>query len=100
MAADVLAPYIARLSATKALTVQDKWVLNIHKEVFQLPAPLRCWEIIENGNIFEFSTTRFQFFDVGFQLNALDQCCEIKQNVKTNIFLLWKSIQHINGDSL
>ena len=39
MAADALAPCLARSSATMTLTTQDKWVLVFHWEGFQLPVP-------------------------------------------------------------
>ena len=37
MANDALAPSIARSSAAMVLGIQDKWVLVIHKQGFQLP---------------------------------------------------------------
>ena len=37
MAADTLAPRIARPSAAMILKIQDKSVLVFHKELFQLP---------------------------------------------------------------
>ena len=43
MAADALAPYVTRTSATMVLTLQDKMgVLVFCEEGFQLPAPSHC----------------------------------------------------------
>ena len=39
MAADALAPCIARSLAALALIVWDKWAFVFHKEGFQLPVP-------------------------------------------------------------
>ena len=52
MAADALAPWVARTSATTVLTVQDKWLLALHEEGFQLPVPSCYWERVENANMF------------------------------------------------
>ena len=51
MAADALAPCLARPSSTIVLSMQDKWNLGFHKEGFQLPVPSHCWEMIESANI-------------------------------------------------
>ena len=51
MAADALAPYIARTSAATILTMQNKWVLVLFEEGFQLPASYQCGEMTQNVNI-------------------------------------------------
>ena len=53
MAADALAPGIARLYAAMVLTMQIKWNLVFNEEGFQLPALSHCPEIIEDANIFQ-----------------------------------------------
>ena len=47
-------PFIcfARPLAAMVLTLQDKWGLIFHKEIFQLPVPTWCWEMIGNVNTF------------------------------------------------
>ena len=40
MAANALAPYVARASVTMLLAVWDKWVLVFHEERFQPPTPI------------------------------------------------------------
>ena len=52
IAADGLAPWVARPSAAMVLNMQDKQVLVFHEEGFQLPVSSLWWEIIENANIF------------------------------------------------
>ena len=52
MAADALAPGVARPSATLVLIMQNKQVLASHEEGFQLPKLSQCWEIIENATTF------------------------------------------------
>ena len=52
MAADVLAPDVAKASAAMLLTLQDKEVLVIHKERFQLSSSSQIWEMIDNTNIY------------------------------------------------
>ena len=44
MAADALAPFIARSPTTMVSTMQDKQLLVIHKEGFQWFAQRQCWE--------------------------------------------------------
>ena len=39
MAADALAPWIARTSAATVLNMHDNWILVIHKERFKLSVP-------------------------------------------------------------
>ena len=51
MAADALAPYVARTSVTMRLTVQGKEVHVFHEGWFQLPVASQDWKIIENTNI-------------------------------------------------
>ena len=46
MAANTLAPCIARSSAAMILTMQDKWALVIYKDKFQLPVPYYDWEML------------------------------------------------------
>ena len=52
MAADALAPCVARASAATVLTLYDKLVLAFHEEGFQLPAHSLCQEMIKNVIIF------------------------------------------------
>ena len=73
MAADDLAPCVARSSAAMVLTKQDKQVLIYHKDTFQLPVPSQWWEIIENANVFyvsrnKLSTTRVNGEPVGIKV--------------------------------
>ena len=51
MAADALAPCIARSSATMVLTVQGKWIFVFHEDEFQLPTPSQWWVMIKYVNI-------------------------------------------------
>ena len=44
-----------RSSTSILLTIQDKQFLVYNQERCQLPAPFRCWEIIEKANIFHVS---------------------------------------------
>ena len=46
MAADDLAPYVARSSAAMALVMLDKEVLVFPQEKFELPVLSQCWEMI------------------------------------------------------
>ena len=46
MAADALAPCVAKSSASKLLTMQDKCTLVLHKEGFQQRVPSQSWEMI------------------------------------------------------
>ena len=46
MAADALAPRVAKSSATIVLTMQDKQAPVFHREGFQLPVPSHSWEMI------------------------------------------------------
>ena len=55
MTADALASYVARPSATTALTGQDIWIIIIQVEVFLLPLSYTFWEMIENASIFYIS---------------------------------------------
>ena len=52
MAADALAPCVARASASMVLTMQDKQLLVFHKERFQRPVLSQDREMIENTNVF------------------------------------------------
>ena len=52
IAADGLAPWVARPSAAMVLNMQDKQVLVFHEEGFQLPVSSQWWEIIENANMY------------------------------------------------
>ena len=52
IAADVLAPYVARTSAAMVLILQDEWLLVFLDEGFQEPAPHQCGEMRENAIIF------------------------------------------------
>ena len=45
--ADAHAVLVARLSAAMILVEQNKRVVGIHEEGFQLPAPSQCWQKIE-----------------------------------------------------
>ena len=51
MAADDLAPCVARVSAALVLSMKDTQVLVFHEEEIQLPVPFHCQEVIENANI-------------------------------------------------
>ena len=42
MAADALAPFVARPSTAIVITIEDKRVLAFREEIFQLPAPSSC----------------------------------------------------------
>ena len=46
MAADALAPYVAKSSAAMALTMQDEWVLVFQGERFQ-PVIVERWQKIK-----------------------------------------------------
>ena len=50
IAADALAPCVAKTSAAMVLNVSNKKVLVFNEEAFQqvLPTPCQWWEIIEN----------------------------------------------------
>ena len=50
MAADALAPRVARASAAMVLTVQVRHVLVHYEEEFQPHGPSQYWEITENVN--------------------------------------------------
>ena len=52
MAADDLAPSVARPSATMVLIMRDKWIRVFHKEGFQLPLQSECCELRENTTLF------------------------------------------------
>ena len=54
MAADALAPSLARSSAAIVLTMQDGRVLVFHEEGFQLPVASQCWEMMENVDVFSY----------------------------------------------
>ena len=56
MAADVLAPCVARTSKNIVLIMQDKQVLIFHDAGFKAPVPFHCWMMTENG------TYIFMFF--------------------------------------
>ena len=51
MAADALAPYVARTSAAMILTMQNRLVLVLFEEGFQLPASYQCGEMTQKVNI-------------------------------------------------
>ena len=54
MAADVLAPCIAKSPATSVLywyNMLDEQILVFH-EGFQQPVPSQPWEMMENANVF------------------------------------------------
>ena len=48
---DDLAPCIARPSGDMLLTIQDTPVTVFHKEWFQPPAQMQCWDMFVNENI-------------------------------------------------
>ena len=50
MAADALAPCVARSPAARVLTSQDEWELVFHNEEFHVPVASQFWEMIENAN--------------------------------------------------
>ena len=50
MASDALSPYVARTSAM-VLTMQNRYVLVLYEEGFQLPASYQCGEMTQNVNI-------------------------------------------------
>ena len=52
IAADALAPCVARSSAAMALTMQDKQILVFHKAGFLLSVPCKCLEMSENVDKF------------------------------------------------
>ena len=52
IAADALAPFIAKASAAMVLIMQDSLVLVFHREGFHYSIPSQCQEIIENANVF------------------------------------------------
>ena len=55
MAADALAPCIAGPPAAIVLSMQNKLVFVLYKDLFQLPVPFQYREIIENANmLFQF----------------------------------------------
>ena len=54
MAADALAPCVARASAAMILIMWDTQVLVIYDESFQGPVPLQYREMIENSNLFTY----------------------------------------------
>ena len=49
--ADVLAPLVTRSSAAMVLTIQDKQILVLHVEGFQITTPFQFWEMMVNTNI-------------------------------------------------
>ena len=51
MAADALAPYVARTSAAMILTLQNRQVLVLFEEGFQLPPSHQCGKMTQNVNI-------------------------------------------------
>ena len=52
MAADALAPFVARASAAMVLTVFDQQVHDFHEEGSELPVASQCKEMIRNANKF------------------------------------------------
>ena len=71
LAADILAPCIARPSTAMVLTMHVKQVLVSHKEGFQLPILFQCSETIENANTFLCSPNKFSVIKV--YINGLMQ---------------------------
>ena len=51
MAAEALAPCVARTSAAMVLNMQNKQVFAFYEERFHLRQPYQCWERIDNANI-------------------------------------------------
>ena len=60
MAADSLATCVAMTSTTKALAWWDFKVLVFNAEGFQLTTLSKYWEILENANVFLFSSYKFR----------------------------------------
>ena len=56
MAADALAPCIARPSTCIMLTKQDRWVLVFNEKGFQQPVSIQYWEIIQAMEIYSYFT--------------------------------------------
>ena len=52
MAADALAPYVARTSAAMILTMKKRYILVLSEEGFQLPASHQCGKMTQNVNIY------------------------------------------------
>ena len=52
LAADALAPCVARSSAAMLFNVHNRWVLIFHEEGVQPAVPSQCWAMIGNINIF------------------------------------------------
>ena len=48
MAANALAPYVARTSAAMILTMQNRQVLVLFEEGFQLPLLYQCGDMTQN----------------------------------------------------
>ena len=74
----ILAPHITSPSAAMVLTMQDKHVLVLAKERFQLLMQSQFWEIIENANLY-FLRSRWQ------GVNS----CGCNEEVMLNLYALW-----------
>ena len=54
MAADALVTCVARSSAAMVLNMEDKWVLVLYEEGFQLIVPPQYWKMTANTNTFSY----------------------------------------------